>query len=787
MSALSHKLWRDLWFLKGQALAIALVIMSGVATFIMFLSTLDSLQATRDTFYTDHRFAEVFSSLTRAPESLRQRIAEIDGVNKVETRVVAFANLDIPGFSEPVTGRLVSIPEQREALLNVLFLRQGRLVASGHADEVVLSEAFAGAHGLALGDKLHAVINGKRRQLRIVGIALSPEYIHQLRPGGVFPDFKRYGVVWMGRAALGSAYDLEGAFNDVALGLSRDARVRDIIDQLDDLLEPYGGAGAYARDDQRSHRFVTQEFNQLNHLANIFPVLFLGVAAFLLNVVISRLVAMQREQIATLKAFGYRNRDVVLHYLELVMVIVITGLVSGVALGIWLGHGMSAVYMEFFRFPYLIFQLNPAVVINATAISAVAATLGTLFAVRKAAALQPAQAMRPEPPARFRETVLEQLGLKRFLSQPSRMILRHIQRRPVKSALTVFGIALACGIVMTGRFENDTVGYRLDVQYGLSARDDLAVSFFEPTSKKAKFELQALPGVERVEVYRVVPVRLHFEHRNHRTGIRAVEPGGDIQRLLDTNLKPVRVPEQGLLLTDYLGKMLGVKAGDDVVVEVLEGARPIRKVRVTGMVKEYMGVTAYMGLNTLNHFMHEGPAISGAYLAIDEKFMPALFERFKLMPRVAGVFERKQEIRNFRRVMDESMLFITYVATIFAIVIAFGVVYNSARIALTERSRELASLRVLGFTRAEISYILLGELALLVLTAIPLGLFLGYELCAFIAYALQTELYRVPTIINANTYSFAASVVIISAAVSALMVRRKLDHLDLIGVLKTKE
>ena len=157
------------------------------------------------------------------------------------------------------------------------------------------------------------------------------------------------------------------------------------------------------------------------------------------------------------------------------------------------------------------------------------------------------------------------------------------------------------------------------------------------------------------------------------------------------------------------------------------------------------------------------------------------------MPRIAGVFERKQEIRNFHRVMDETMLFVTYVATIFAVVIAFGVVYNSARIALTERSRELASLRVLGFTRAEISYILLGELAVLTLAAIPLGLYLGFELCAFIAYSLQTELYRVPTIINTNTYSFAATVVIVSAVVSALMVRRKLDHLDLIGVLKTKE
>ena len=787
MSALNHKLWRDLWHLKGQATAIALVIMSGVATFIMFLSTLDSLNYTRETFYQEYRFGEVFSSLTRAPQSLARRINEIPGVNNVETRVVAFANLDVPGFGEPVTASLVSIPENHEPLLNLLYLRKGRLVEPHRADEAVLSEAFADAHKLSPGDKLHALINGKRRQLTIVGTALSPEYIHQLRPGGVFPDFKRYGVLWMGREVLGTAYDLEGAFNNVVLGLSRNAQEKDVIDHLNDLLKPYGGAGAYARENQLSHRFVNEELKQLGHLANIFPVLFLGVAAFLLNVVISRLVAMQREQIAALKAFGYRNREIVMHYLELGLVIVMTGVFFGILLGIWLGRGMSDIYMEFFRFPYLLFQLKPSVIVNAAAVSAIAAVLGTLFAVRRAAALRPAEAMRPEPPKLYKESLVEQIGLKRFLSQPSRMIIRHIMRRPIKSALSIFGIALGCGVIMTGRFQNDTVSYMLDVQYGLSARDDLSITFFEPTSRKAKFELQNMPGIERVEVHRDVPVQLHFEHRSHRTGIRAVEPGGEIQRQLDADLKPIQLPEKGVLLTDFLGNMLGVKAGDIITVEILEGARPVRQVEVAGFVKEYMGVTAYMDIDALNHFMREGPAISGAWLSIDEKYLPELFERFKQMPRVASVFQRKQEISNFNRVMDETMLFITYVATIFAVVIAFGVVYNSARIALTERSRELASLRVLGFNRAEISYILLGELAVLTIAAIPLGLYMGYELCAFIAIALQTELYRVPVIINANTYAFAATVVLISASVSALMVRRKLDHLDLIGVLKTKE
>ncbi len=787
MQALDKKLLRDLWHLRGQALAIALVIMAGVATFIMFLSTLDSLRLTQAEYYQDYRFAEVFASLKRAPDSLARRIAEIPGVERVETRVTTLVNLDIPNFPEPVSGQLVSIPDHGEPLMNKLHLRQGRLLEPGRDDEVLVSEAFANAHGFAPGDKINAIINGKRKALTIVGTALSPEFIYQLRPGSAFPDYQRYGILWMGRTALGNAYDMDGAFNNVVLSLTVDAREEDVIDRLDVLLDPYGNRGAYGRVDQFSNRFLNEEFKQLENNARMFPVIFLGIAIFLLNVVLARMIHMQREQIAALKAFGYDNRAVAWHYFKLVMVIVLLGIMTGVLAGIWLAQGMSGIYMDFFSFPFLHFQLRPQVVLNATLTNAGGALVATLFAVRAAARLRPAEAMRPEAPTQYRESFVERLGLKRFLSQPNRMIVRHILRRPVKSALTMIGIAFACGIMMTGRFQQDTVSYMMGVEYGLMQREDISVVFVEPTSRRVQYELQSLEGVEHVEVFRSVPVRLRFAHRSHRTGITGVEPGGDIQRLLDADLKPIALPREGIVLTDYLGGMLGVVPGDTLTVEILEGDRPVRQVPVVGLVKEYLGVSAYMELSALNRLLQEGPAISGAYLTVDGDYLTQLFQRFKEIPRITSVMEREQEIRNFNRTMDQTMLFITTVATTFSVVIAFGVVYNSARIALTERSRELASLRVLGFTRGEISYILLGELALLTLIAIPLGLLVGRGLCGIIALGLQSELYRVPLILEPKTYAFAATVVLIATVISGLAVRRHLDRLDLIGVLKTKE
>ncbi|MDE2118925.1 MAG: ABC transporter permease, partial [Betaproteobacteria bacterium] len=577
MKALDRKLWRDLWHMKSQALAIALVVMCGVGTYIMFLTTLGALRATQDSYYRDYRFAEVFVTLKRAPESLRQRVQAIAGVDQVETRVMAQVRLDMPAFAEPVTALMVSVSDSGRHGLNALHLREGRLPAQERPDEVVVSTPFAQAHKLQPGDQFYAILNGRRQALTLVGTALSPEFIQQMRPGSAFPDYKRYGVMWMERRALGQAYDLQDAFNDMALSLRPGADSQYVIDSVDELLKPYGGLGAYMRKDQRSHRFLSQELTQLGTLASLFPAMFMGIAAFLLNVVIGRLVAMQREQIATLKAFGYSNLAVLWHYLKMVSVIVVLGIVSGTALGVWLGKVLSGIYMEFYHFPYLKFSLQPGTVVVAALASLLAAVMGAVFAVWRAATLRPAQAMRPEPPASYRETWVEKLGLKRWLSQPARMIIRHIQRRALKSMITLLGIAMACGIILTGLFQRDTVSYMVNIQFGMAQREDLSVTFTDPTAYRVRFDLLGLPGVQHVEVFRAVPVRLRHGHRSYRTGIRGVEPGGDIQRLLDADLRPVALPSDGILLTDFLARMLDLRVGDRVVVEVLEGNRPVRE------------------------------------------------------------------------------------------------------------------------------------------------------------------------------------------------------------------
>ncbi len=786
MRALNHKLFRELWELKIQVLAISLVLASGLATYVMSAAVLNSLQTTQQRLYSEFRFPDVFISLKRAPESVAPRLAAIPGMREVETRVTAPATIALEGYALPINGQIVSIPKG-EQKLNLLYVRAGRLPEPDRDQEVVVSDGFAEAQKLQLGTTLLLTINGRQRRVIAVGVVSTPEFIYQLAPGSIVPDFANYAVIWMNRKSLEAAYNMTGAFNQVAGTLEPGASLKNVLDAMDVILEPYGGLDAYGRKDQASHRYLTEEFRQLSTMALLFPMIFLSVAAFLLNVVLSRLMQTQRGQIAILKAFGYPTSDIVVHYLKLALLIAIVGLIVGITGGMFLGRGLTGMYMTVYRFPYLDFSVSRDVVIWSAAYCFACALAGTVVAVLRAAGESPAVAMQPETPGSYRPSILERLGLDHLFSQPTKMILRNLERRPLKSALSMLGVAMSAGILIMGGFWQDAVDYMVYSQLRRAQIDDLSVTFIGPMSGKALGSLASLPGVRYVEPTRAVPARLRFEHRSYRAALQGVDNAGSLRRLLDQNLRRVELPKDGLIVTDYLARILGARVGDMLTVELLEGTRAVRQVPLAGVVNEYVGVNAYMRLDSLNHFMREGDAVSGAYLAVDPEKEPEVYTRLREMPAVASTASRKRVLQAFYDLMAQQSLMFSYINTMLAAFIAIGVIYNTARITLSERSRELASLRVLGYTRGEVSYILLGELALLVFVGIPVGLGIGYLLALMLSMMAQSELFRVPFVIGQGTYAFAALVVLSAAGVSAFVVRRRVDHFNLVEVLKARE
>lgn len=785
MKSIHKKLWRELWQMRSQALAIALVIMGGVSVGMMSVTTYDSLVTTRDNFYQAYRFADVFASLKRAPRQLLGRIAEIPGVRSYDDRVVATLRMNLPGFSDPISGLLQSLPDYGVSRLNKIHLVRGRLPVGG--GEVLVSDGFADAHDLPLDTRLDAVINGKAQVLRVVGVALSPEHIYQIAPGAVLPDYKRFGVLWMAREGVAKAFDMDGAFNDIVLKLNPGVNPQDVIQQLDLLLKPYGGAGAYSREDQLSNRYLKEEFTALRAMAVMFPAIFLGVAMFLLNVSINRVIATQRELIGVLKAFGYTHAEVALHYAQMVMVISLLGVIAGVSLGAWLGQEMTQLYTEYYRFPKLLYHVDPRVVVVAVVGTLLVSFLGSLRSFSRVANLPPAEAMRPEPPASFRTTLMERLGLQRWLSQPARMIMRNIERRPIKFLISMLGVAAACAIMMVGNFQEDSVSFMMHVQFKMAQKEDLSVSFIEPRNASALSTLRAIEGVKYVEGQRHVPVIFHNKQFSYRGALQGFPEEGHLAEVLNKDLQPLQMPKKGVLLSEQLAETLHVNVGDQLFVQVLDGKRQTFTIPVTAMAEQYLGVGAYVAQHELNRLLGETDALSNALLTIDANKRRDVYAELADMPGVAGVGVRRAIIESFRHMLEEVMLTFSFINSLLGGIIAFGVVYNTVRIALSERQRELASLRVLGYTQAEVAYILLGEIAILVLLGTPLGFAGGVGLCALMAEGIKSDLYTVPLVLEPRTYASAALVVLISALVSAWFAWRRIRRLDLVEVLKTRE
>ncbi|MCU0902610.1 MAG: FtsX-like permease family protein [Tabrizicola sp.] len=786
MPPLRRKVLRDLRRLWAQVLAIALVLAAGVATLILGNGAYSSLYETRARYYEENRFADVFSDVTRAPRALLAEIAEIEGVLDAEARIVKLGLLDLPGMEEPGSLQFVSLPASNGAGLNQLYLRLGRLPDPQSAREIVISEGFAKAHRLGPGDTLAVLMNGQRRDLQIVGVALSPEFIYALGPGQMMPDPRRFGVVWAPRASLEAAYDLEGAFSNIVLKLAPGANPDRLIEVLDRLTAPYGGVGAAPRKDQISHAFLDAELKQLSAMVKVLPPIFLLVAAMLVNMTLSRLITLEREQIGLLKAIGYSSRAVAQHYIEFVLLIAVAGILIGMAAGTWLGAGLAQMYARFFSFPFLVFTRDPQVFGLAAVITMASAIGGALYAVRTVVKLPPAVAMAPPAPAAYRQ----RMGWFRKLvplRQTGVMVARHLFRWPFRTASSTLGVAMAVAILVASLWSFGSINYMVDITFFRTERHDAQVVFGAPEPQRTLYAVRQMPGVLVAEPFRSVAARISHRNLSKKLAIVGHPPGSELSRVLDADLQPMHLPEAGLILSEALADALDVRRGDLVTVEVLEGARPTLTLPVSGVSLGYVGLGAAMDIGALNRLMGEGALVSGLNLMIDESREAAFYAAARSAPKTEMITVSALMLARFRETLAENITVMITVYVALASIIAVGVVYNFSRIALSEQGRELASLRVLGFTNREVAGVLFGELAAVVLMAQPIGWLIGYGIAVAMVAAFSSDLYRVPLVVGREVFATASLVVLAAALASAFAIRGRINSLDMIEVLKTRE
>ncbi|MDF0597588.1 ABC transporter permease [Psychromarinibacter halotolerans] len=787
MSPLDRKLFRDLWRIKGQAIAIVLVIATGVMLQVMMSGLVASLTETRRAYYERNNLAEVFAPVVRAPDAVLARLADIPGVARVTGRAVGRALIDIPGDPVPVQSQAVGLPDSGAQVLSTVYLVSGRLPAERHRDEALLLSGFAAAHGYGIGDSIDVTMNGLRRSVRIVGLAQSPEFLFVAAPGEMVPDPARYGVLWMRRSALAAALDMEGAFNEALFSITRGASEAAVIDAVDRVLKPWGGTGAYGRSDLVSDRFVTEEIDGLATMSRAVPPLFIAVAAFLLYIVVSRIVQSEREEIGLLKAFGYTNREVGAHYVKLVLLIAGAGAALGCLLGVLAGRAMIPVYTTFYNFPFLVFRPDPTAFVIGVSASIAAASAGSVFVLRRIVALTPSEAMRPAAPADYSKTVTFAGPVGRHLDQPTRIVLRGLVRSPWRamalSAGIAGGMALASGMTtIYGSFDR-----MMDTSFSVIDRSDATVFFHSPLSDKAAFELARIPGVIAVEPFREVAATLKFGRREHRGSVSGMIADPEMTRAIDDGYAAIPLPVRGLVLGEALAEILAVAPGDMLTIEVSEGSQPVLEVPVTRLASTLIGAPAYMQMAALNKVMSQPGRISGAHLRVDEARADEIYRRLKDMPSVAGVSVSENARASLQKLMDQGAGSARYIMGAVAFIITFGIVYNAARIAQNERARDLASLRVIGFSKGETAFVLLGELAIITLVALPVGSLAGYALTFAIARGFSSELYQIPAYFDPFSHGFSAAFIVVAAVVSGLIVERDLNRMDLVTVLKSRD
>jgi putative ABC transport system permease protein len=787
LRSLDRKLLRDLKRQRMQAIAISAVLACGVSLFVMATGMYDSLERARDTYYETSRMADVASSVVRAPDPVARELAALPGISSLETRVSGIGLLDLAGKSDPVSARFVSLPPDRRPRVNDIVLREGRWPNPARENEVLINEAFAEANFLAPGEHLRAVIYGRQRVLEIVGIASSPEFVFAVAPGAMLPEPERFGVLWMGREALGRAFDLDGAFNDVVLRLAPGADLRAATDAIDARLARHGGRGAYGRDRMLSAQFLADELTSLRTMASILPPIFLLVAVFLLNVSLSRLVATERSNIGLLKSFGYHDWAIALHYGKFAIAFALMGAALGLVVGRWIGGLMADIYAKVYRIPALRFDAEVDIYAWAVVVALLAAIVGAAQAVRRAASLPPAAALAPPAPTSFGRLGKGVEAAARNLDGKTRMVARRIARFPRRSATTVIGISLALALLITSQHFPISMNHIVDVTFGIAQRMDATLSFAETADEQILVEVRHLPGVLSVEPLRAAEVIFTAGSRERRDTIMGLPENAYLYRVLDQNMQSVPMRPDGITLSNNIAQRLAVKVGDIVHVQATDGHRASADLPVIAIVKPYLAGAAYMEMQAFSRALREPGRVSGAYVLIDRGQRDALNREVKETPMIAGVSFLDAASDSMRKMLNEGSGFFSYMFVIFSSLMAAGVAFSAARVTFAEQERDLATLRVLGFGRREVSYVLLAEIGALLLVALPAGVILGAVLSRWLMSQFQTELFTFPYVTNAAAYGRSALFVACAVVGAALAVRRGVDRLDMVGVLKSRD
>jgi putative ABC transport system permease protein len=791
MSVLTKKLLRTIWATRGQVAAVVAVMVCGIACYICMSSLHLDLLLTRDTYYADYRFADFEIQLERAPRSSLFKLEEIPGVRQIRGRIVEDVKVELEGEPKAKFGRMVSIPDTQGNILNNIIVESGRYFEPGAQNEVIISEQFAEANGLRLGDTIHATMDGKKHSLKMIGTAQSPEYVYIIRNvQELVPSPERFGIFWVPDDFAESALNMESSVNSIVGAVENPEFLDGILDTADTQLNAYGIFAKTKRENQLSNRFLSDEITNLGISAKVMPTIFLGIASLVIMIILNRMVKNERTQIGLMKAYGHTNLTIALHYIQYALMLSVTGCIGGFILGQFLAGKMIVMYNEMaFSFPYLKSQIYPNILARSMGIAVLFSLFGAIVAARRAARIKPAESMRPEAPKSGRRTLLERAEkLWARLSFTWKMVVRNIARHKFRASLNTFGVVVSCILLVFGFFTIDAINFVMDYEYFKSKKHDVQVNFFIERGKEAVHEARRFDHVRRAEPLLQYPFTATNGWHSKDIVVIGFPRDTEMRKLYDINENEVDIGESGLVLTDKLAAMLDVNVGDYLELKPMMGkVTKGKKVRVSQVVQQYFGTAGYMNINALSRVLDEPYAMNAVLLSTEAGMADELNETLEEVPAVASIELKNDAYDSLKDTMGQSIGMMGFITIFFAGIIAFSIIYNITAVSLAERERELASLRVLGFTKEEVGRVLYNENILLGILGIIIGIPAGVNLCRLLAKLFDTEMIRLPFYISTRTILIAAFVSAFFIFISNMAIHRKIHKLDLIETLKERE
>jgi len=792
VSVLDRKLGREVRSTWPLLLAITGIMAVGVACYVSMASAYNNLDAAKGRYYRQCRMSDFWIDVKKAPLAELDAVARLPGVAEIRPRIQFFATVDLDGVTRPLNGQVLSLPDRREPIINDVVLVRGGYFTDRRQNEVIVNAAFAEHHKLEPGQWIRLVLNNRRQELFIVGTAISSEFVYLLGPGAITPEPEHFGVFYIKRSYAEDVFDFDGAANQVLGLLAPEAKDRPQawLRRAELVLAPYGVFTTTPLADQPSNKYLSQEIEGLATFGIFMPAIFLAVAAMVLNVLLTRLAEQQRTVVGTLKALGYSDRQIFVHFLKFGVTVGLAGGLLGAAGGHVLAGYMTTMYRLFFEFPELQNRVFPGTLATALAISLAVAVAGSLRGARAVLRLEPAEAMRPKPPKQGGAVILERIGwLWRRLSSGWRMVLRDVLRSRLRTAAGVFAAMMGASVLVTSFMMVEATRYLIDFQFKWLLKSDIELAFKDERGQDALAEAAQLPGVDYAEPVLHVAGTFHHGPIEKQGGITGLIRGASLTVPRDRQARPIRVPSAGVAMTRKLADVLNVRRGDLIQFRPVKGLRRTHQIRVAEIADSYLGTAVYADIHFLSGLVGEELALTGVQLATDgdDRQVGDLYRELKQLPGLQAVGARPDMVRSLEETILKTLWVSIGMLVMFAGMVFFGSIFNASMVSLAERQREVATLRVLGYGPWMIGSLLLRESMIVTTFGTALGMPLGYFWTVLAAISYESEMFRFPVVSSAGTWIWTAVLAVLFGLAAHLCVQWTIHRMDWLDALKASE